>query len=155
MICSRCAWRLRPSALPHPPTRALQGRRQRLNTLANARPGPHANHAGPPAATSTSAAQPFTTPLTPAGSSDHKSAAAASSLEPRSSVPAGTPLEGLNYLKNKQAPLALEDHEYPDWLWTLLDTSGQTAASGTAQAEGDAYGMENSLEWPAVFLLCV
>ncbi|KAK2741767.1 hypothetical protein FQN57_005511 [Myotisia sp. PD_48] len=38
-----------------------------------------------------------------------------------SSVPGGTALRGLNYFKNKVDPIALEDHEYPDWLWTLLD----------------------------------
>lgn len=38
-----------------------------------------------------------------------------------SSCPVGTKLEGLNYFKNKPDLFAKEDHEYPDWLWTLLD----------------------------------
>ncbi|OJD19807.1 hypothetical protein AJ78_00307 [Emergomyces pasteurianus Ep9510] len=38
-----------------------------------------------------------------------------------SGTPAGTKLKGLNYLKNKPEMFAMEDHEYPDWLWGLLD----------------------------------
>ena len=56
-----------------------------------------------------------------------------------SSVPAGTPLKGLGYIKGKEAPIAKEDHEYPDWLWGLLDfqkTSGKEGAQ-----EGDLYGL--------------
>ena len=30
-------------------------------------------------------------------------------------------MKGINYMKNGKDPIALEDHEYPDWLWTLLD----------------------------------
>ncbi|KAF3481950.1 uncharacterized protein GIQ15_04709 [Arthroderma uncinatum] len=48
-----------------------------------------------------------------------------------SATPAGTKLEGLNYEKNKQDPIAMEDHEYPDWLWTLLDSPGKKAAAGS------------------------
>ncbi|KAL1968310.1 hypothetical protein VTN77DRAFT_2145 [Rasamsonia byssochlamydoides] len=40
---------------------------------------------------------------------------------PLSSCPAGTKLQGLNYMKNKPDIFAMEDSEYPDWLWTLLD----------------------------------
>ncbi|KKZ66759.1 hypothetical protein EMCG_07591 [[Emmonsia] crescens] len=38
-----------------------------------------------------------------------------------SGTPAGTKLKGLNYIKNKPEVFAMEDHEYPDWLWGLLD----------------------------------
>ena len=147
MICRRCALRLRSSLRRdhivgrqrQPELASFLGPLQqhyRLNTLANPRPSPGADHEGPPAATSTSAAQPFTTPLTPAPAGKEP----ATLSEPRSSVPAGTPLEGLNYLKNNSAPLALEDHEYPEWLWTLLD-SQTTAGEGASGVEGDAYGM--------------
>lgn len=50
--------------------------------------------------------------------------AAAPTHEPSSCV-AGTPLKGLNYTKGKPDIVALEDHEYPDWLWTLLDDSAK------------------------------
>ena len=49
-----------------------------------------------------------------------KHTAAASSL-PVSTAPAGTVLKGLNYFKNKQDPVAREEHEYPAWLWTVQD----------------------------------
>ncbi|EEH39269.1 hypothetical protein PAAG_01731 [Paracoccidioides lutzii Pb01] len=38
-----------------------------------------------------------------------------------SGTPAGTKLKGLNYMKNQPEVFALEDDEYPDWLWSLLD----------------------------------
>jgi large subunit ribosomal protein L54 len=38
-----------------------------------------------------------------------------------SSVPAGTPLQGLDIYKGKEAPVAMEDSAYPEWLWTVLD----------------------------------
>ncbi|PKY05957.1 hypothetical protein P168DRAFT_303651 [Aspergillus campestris IBT 28561] len=34
---------------------------------------------------------------------------------------AGSRMTGLNYFKNKPDVLALEDSEYPEWLWSLLD----------------------------------
>ncbi|KAM5443030.1 hypothetical protein MferCBS31731_001904 [Microsporum ferrugineum] len=52
-----------------------------------------------------------------------------------SSVPAGTKLAGLNYEKNKQDPIALEDHEYPDWLWTLLDKSAKKSEAGAGSVD--------------------
>jgi len=39
-------------------------------------------------------------------------------------------LKGLNYFKNKPEPVALEDHEYPEWLWTLLDERKTSPADG-------------------------
>ncbi|KAK4703304.1 large subunit ribosomal protein L54, partial [Phenoliferia sp. Uapishka_3] len=39
---------------------------------------------------------------------------------PQSSCPAGTKIAGLNILKNGSDVVALEDHEYPSWLWTLV-----------------------------------
>ncbi|CAO3638458.1 unnamed protein product [Cunninghamella blakesleeana] len=42
-----------------------------------------------------------------------------------SSVTAGTPLKGINFLKEGKDPIALEDQEYPMWLWDLLDEKKQ------------------------------
>lgn len=39
---------------------------------------------------------------------------------PKSSVPAGTVLN-LKIRKNGDEPVALEDSEYPEWLWDTLD----------------------------------
>lgn len=50
----------------------------------------------------------------------------------KSSVTAGQELKGLGYTKAKPVIKALEDHEYPDWLWTLLDES---AKSGDAAVD--------------------
>ena len=109
----------------------------------------------PPAATSTSAAQPFSTPLTP---SPPRSSDGAPSPEVKttphgipklhrsrvqSSVTPGAILRGLNYLKNQDPPLAREDDQYPDWLWTLLD---QPKASTLIEANGglDGAGADGS-----------
>jgi large subunit ribosomal protein L54 len=56
-----------------------------------------------------------------------------------SSVPAGTVLKGLNFMKNKQDPVAMEDHEYPDWLWEVLAEKKEAASSKGADAEGDLF----------------
>ncbi|RHZ65345.1 mitochondrial 54S ribosomal protein mL54 [Aspergillus thermomutatus] len=45
-------------------------------------------------------------------------------------APAGTKLNGLNYFKNKPDVFALEDSEYPDWLWELLDDSSKAKKEG-------------------------
>lgn len=78
-------------------------------------------------ATSTSSAQPFSAPITPGADPGIKAQAAeAAKKKPaplvKSSIPAGTPLKGLNFEKNKQDPVALPDDEYPAWLWTILRT---------------------------------
>lgn len=60
------------------------------------------------------------------------SAAAAAAKTPTakvvSSCPAGTKLKGLNVKKTGEDPVALEDSEYPPWLWDLLDKKAQDAA---------------------------
>ncbi|KAI9809082.1 MAG: hypothetical protein M1825_002371 [Sarcosagium campestre] len=81
--------------------------------------------AGPPSATSTSAAQPFSTPLTPSPHAEGVIVATKTREGrrlPKSTVAAGTTLKGINYFKNKPDPIALEDSEYPDWLWTCLES---------------------------------
>ncbi|KAI5782216.1 mitochondrial ribosomal protein L37-domain-containing protein [Pyronema domesticum] len=55
----------------------------------------------------------------------------------KSSIAAGTKLFNINYFKNKADPVALEDSEYPAWLWTVLD-SGKKNAKG-AEDVGDLY----------------
>ncbi|KAI9656952.1 MAG: hypothetical protein M1831_004500 [Alyxoria varia] len=191
MLCARCALRASRffSASPTGPLRTLSSTskiprpqpqrsptfsrpsRRTLSTTSplraeTSRPTEGAN---PPPATSTSAAQPFSTPLEPSGadvtstpdtetvtprgtpisaqqqsgttSTEHVVQAAEQQdlLESRrqkpqqqrkrqqqrkivSSVPAGMRLKGLNYFKGKEDPVAMEDHEYPDWLWTCLES---------------------------------
>lgn len=64
---------------------------------------------------------------------------AASEKKPsRSICAAGTPLNGLNYIKGKTDPVALADEEYPEWLWNCLEV--QKKAADTADDEaGDEF----------------
>ncbi|KAF2830968.1 hypothetical protein CC86DRAFT_366468 [Ophiobolus disseminans] len=93
----------------------------------------------PPAATSTSAAQPFSEALTHTPSGSLKGQAtegAKKKVTPlvKSSIAAGTPLKGLNFEKNKSDPVALPDDEYPEWLWTILQRQ-ETTADGAGQGD--------------------
>lgn len=138
MICQRCLLRLQPKTS------------LRFLSTSTRLPSP----ANPPAATSTSAAQPFSTPFSPspARNPEYKDAISQPNpsdptgrptkqapAEPKSSVTAGTVLRGLGYIKGKEAPIAMEDHEYPDWLWGLLDGKKEGGKEGAA--EGDAFGL--------------
>lgn len=62
-----------------------------------------------------------------------------------SSCPAGTPLNGLNYFKNKPEVFAKEDSEYPEWLWDLLGDSSKDAKTKKG-------GVDTSSMSPGVFL---
>ncbi|CAE6435411.1 hypothetical protein ACGC1H_002880 [Rhizoctonia solani] len=57
----------------------------------------------------------------------------ASPKTPVSSCPANTNLAGLTWLKNQPPVLALEDSEYPAWLWTLLEE--KKPGDGTSKPE--------------------
>jgi large subunit ribosomal protein L54 len=49
----------------------------------------------------------------------------------QSYVPAGERLKGLNIYKGKDDPVAMEDSEYPDWLWGVLrEIKGADASTG-------------------------
>ncbi|KAL6800245.1 mitochondrial ribosomal protein L37 domain-containing protein [Trichoderma sp. SZMC 28012] len=56
----------------------------------------------------------------------------------RSICPEGTVLNGLNYTKGGQDPVALKDEDYPEWLWSCLDVMKK------ADAEDDNLGDEFS-----------
>lgn len=53
-----------------------------------------------------------------------KSEASGQAAKIVSSCPAGTPLN-LQIKKSGKEPVALEDSEYPEWLWTVLDANVQ------------------------------
>ncbi|GAN10568.1 conserved hypothetical protein [Mucor ambiguus] len=61
-------------------------------------------------------------PTTPAST---PSTTTATTQRKPSSAPKGTVLKGIQYLKDKQDPVALDDSEYPEWLWDLLDEKKQ------------------------------
>ncbi|KAF1975330.1 hypothetical protein BU23DRAFT_503963 [Bimuria novae-zelandiae CBS 107.79] len=127
MICRTCLRAASRIRIPPPTSMAAS----RAFTTAQSRLNATSSHT-PPAATSTSAAQPFSEPLTPAAKKDGNPAADKKAPIVRSSVPAGTPLKGLNFLKDRQDPVALADEDYPEWLWTLLERQEKKGESATA-----------------------
>ncbi|CAK4032381.1 Hypothetical predicted protein [Lecanosticta acicola] len=146
MICQRCMRRLgRPIAPPRISNVSCQfsqiahQRAQAVTAHSTTATNPRPNDK--PAATSKSAAQPFSTPETPSPHNldlpiDTKRQSKAP-VKIQSSVPAGTVLKGLNFMKNKEDPVALDDKEYPDWLWSALEKSKPEATEGGA--EGDLF----------------
>ena len=137
MICQRCLNRLRGSRTTRQRFFSTSRSSFRLDTLSSPRGPASGSHEGPPAATSTSAAQPFSTPLT-ASSAPAQISQTPAAPTISSSVPAGTPLKGLGYFKGKDPPIAKEDHEYPLWLWSLLDKRKEGVSVETEEM-GDFY----------------
>lgn len=129
MICTRCLRR----------ASSLRPQLSFARTFTSTRP--RFEPASPPA-TSTGLAQPFTNPLSPTPNE----ASPSTSLKPKpksglvfpiSYCKAGTKLKGLNYLKGRDDPVALEDEEYPEWLWHCLDAKQK--ASDEEGAVGDLF----------------
>ncbi|KIW07718.1 uncharacterized protein PV09_01650 [Verruconis gallopava] len=134
MICRRCALRLASSFNATPLARRMISTTH-INA-AEAISSKEIEQAKPrqdgdqPSAIS-SAAQPFTTPISvsPTARGDKASKKKASDVPVVvSSCPAGTILKGLNFMKGKTDPVAMEDHEYPDWLWDVLKSDTQDVA---------------------------
>lgn len=127
MICHRCLLRAARREVSQTGSRAFSQSRARRSTPISAdkitsvpRQG-SAEGRNPPSVISTSAAQPFSANTTPSPASEGITGTPAKEPVPvASSVRAGTPLKGLNFLKNGQDPVALADEEYPPWLWTIL-----------------------------------
>lgn len=152
MICRRCLLRAaRRTGLSLSTTRQISrstpqaAQQVNVNTTTATNPRPNDK----PAATSTTAAQPFSTPVPeiqqdfPIVGKEHGKQA----VKVHSSVPAGTVLKGLNFMKNKTDPVAGEDGEYPSWLWGVLDAVKKDSQEG--EAEGDLFGMSSlsSTRW--------
>ncbi|KAK3362153.1 mitochondrial ribosomal protein L37-domain-containing protein [Lasiosphaeria ovina] len=77
------------------------------------------------------------TPVIPTSDEAAATAAAAAAAAEKpalSSCKAGTKLAGLNYLKGRNDPEALEDHEYPAWLWNCLEVQKRAATDEDADA---------------------
>lgn len=121
MICRQC---LRRASALRPQSRIVR--------FISTTPAPGT----PPAATAADAAAPqFSNPL--AGTSTPSKPRPAGL--PVSAAPVGTNLRGINYLKNTEDPVALEEHEYPEWLWRCLDANKDDNAG--AAAAGDEFCM--------------
>ncbi|EPE36464.1 hypothetical protein GLAREA_05802 [Glarea lozoyensis ATCC 20868] len=138
MICRSCLRKatLNPSALlPSSTRRALSHTPRPQNSTGNT------------PATSTSAAQPFSTPLSPTPNEVSLGAALRpkpkTSALPISSAPKGTVLKGINYIKGRDDPVALGEEEYPEWLWRVLDV--KTDVEGGEVEEGDEFSKSKKL----------
>ncbi|CAD0114033.1 unnamed protein product, partial [Aureobasidium uvarum] len=129
----------RPFALPF--RRAITTTSPLLDTAAPRQGNPNSSAHTPSAATSTGAAQPFSTPLSASPSAVELQAPSAEKAAPtiKSSVAAGTPLKGLNFVKGKNDPVALEDTEYPSWLWGILKKKAGESAADAGSVEGDLF----------------
>lgn len=139
MICQRCllrltarrnANRLTSRTISQTTTPAAQVVTANTTTATNPRPN------DTPAATSTAAAQPFSAGSIP-GIEPEALRSSSKKEKIKSSVPAGTVLRGINFLKGAQDPVALEDHEYPDWLWSALERKKDSSKG--EEIEGDLF----------------
>ncbi|KAI9819639.1 MAG: hypothetical protein M1827_007089 [Pycnora praestabilis] len=116
-------------------------------TQSKPRQAPTATHEGPSSATSTSAAQPFSTPLSPSPAAEgitstpipRPSSKPSVTPLPVSSVPAGAQLKGLGFLKGKGEPIAKEEVEYPAWLWGVLEKVGKVEGGAAGEDVGDLF----------------
>ena len=151
-LCPRCL-RTLGHQLPSPRILSTTAR-ARASVLhpsqAAPRGPPSGSHEGPPAATSTPLAQPFSTPLSPAPEPaavrQHDASAQAAPRRPKSTVPAGTSLKGLGWLKGREAPVARPDAEYPAWLWTLVDDA-RGGGGGASDENAAGSGLSEFGEW--------
>ena len=126
-ICSRCLRASPPRALSsarHIPA-ASSRRRSIVSKGFDGRKALRGLNAerqkGPPAATSKSDAQPFSTPLTPSPEPLETNEKPSPKAKTQSFDQPGKSLKALAWLKGKDPPMALQEDEYPAWLWTLLD----------------------------------
>ncbi|OJD22081.1 hypothetical protein ACJ73_06574 [Blastomyces percursus] len=136
MLCSRC----RTSLLCRLPFRQRSWTSLQASRCAVSLPyRPSVRRYSTPASDPPEPSQPSSAPsitLPGAASPSSSARSTANGNEPprvMSGTPAGTKLKGLNYIKNKPDVFAMEDHEYPDWLWGLLDEAKtKTNADGKA-----------------------
>lgn len=153
MICTRCLTRQAVSRRTPTTTTAFRqlSTTPRLNstpttTESSTTATPRTASGSPAPLSKPGVAQPFSSEGVKA---EAPALAPSASSAPKvvSSVPAGTVLKGLNFLKDKSDPIALADDEYPAWLWRVLDKKAGDASAGGAGAvdEGDLYGKIHSL----------
>ncbi|PNY20413.1 Uncharacterized protein TCAP_07416 [Tolypocladium capitatum] len=74
----------------------------------------------------------LSTPVTEAGEAAKQASTA------RSICTEGTVLNGLNYTKGGQDPVALKDEDYPEWLWSCLDVMKKSSDAADENA-GDEF----------------
>ncbi|TVY33225.1 54S ribosomal protein L37, mitochondrial [Lachnellula subtilissima] len=141
MICRSCLRKGASSLRPSIFSRSLTSSIPRLDATTAA------PSSSPPVATSTSAAQPFSTPLSP----KPNDVSLGTSLKPKpktTALPAsiclpGSVMKGLNYFKGKEDPVALAEEEYPDWLWHVLDVKDN--AGIVNEEDGDEFSKSKKI----------
>ncbi|EPX70970.1 ribosomal protein subunit L37 [Schizosaccharomyces octosporus yFS286] len=69
-----------------------------------------------------------------------------SDAHPASSVLAGTILKNLNIKAGGVDPVAKEDNEYPEWLWTLLDAPASDSRTALSRSRKNAIRTSNFLK---------
>ncbi len=125
MICSSCrrtlASRFRTLAVSPPISSTSLRYASTVPATPNAGPV-----AAPPSISIDQATNTQSSNASDVSQSTHSSSASSTkggkaAAKPKSSVPGGKELKGLGYTKLKPKVLALEDDEYPRWLWTLLE----------------------------------
>ena len=152
MICSSCRRTLlnrfrslvvnpRPATAPNlryastVPATPNAGRFQAPPSISIDRPNPAQS------SNTSGVSQPLSEPHTPSTSSAKTSGPTSTkdgkiAAKPKSSVPGGKELRGLGYTKAKPKVLAMEDDEYPQWLWSLLDEKRPGAMSEKVDLAG-------------------
>lgn len=145
MICQRCrtsllsrfhqqhavVWSASPAArqLPLHRTQFRNYSDGKASTAPSPPPNPRQPVAGDitiPSAISSATpgiSQPFSTPQEVHSEAAPEKPTKQAPARPLSNCIAGTKMSGLNFYKNKPEIVALDDSEYPDWLWGLLDNS--------------------------------
>src|SRR5262245_17794458 len=130
MICTSCRRTLiaRIQNLPSSSTNALTSQTTRIS-LRGVATASSAKSSAPTSTSTSRDSPPFSEPFYTSTTNAAAKPAASSSPAPNaaapiklvSSVPGGTPLSSLTYTKQTTKPLlALEDAEYPSWLWKLV-----------------------------------
>ncbi|KAF2271989.1 uncharacterized protein EI97DRAFT_504594 [Westerdykella ornata] len=147
MLCRRCirassrwATTPNPTTSTQPPSRFFTSTSPTLTTATPAASTTTSTAPPPPPSSSkltTSSQTPTAASSSPAEKPKEKEKKLPQHPLVKSSVPAGTPLKGLNFLKNKEDPVAMEDSAYPPWLWTILQRQEAKKDGG---AGGDAAG---------------
>lgn len=128
MLCTRC---LRATA-----TAAATTTRRALPTARYFTTSPAARNAAEPA---------LSTPTTKPGQEVPHPVP-----QTRSVCKEGTILTGLNFIKGKEDPVALRDEQYPEWLWSCLDSFKKGGEEGDEDL-GDEFG-KSRVSWCEVMV---
>lgn len=118
------------------------------SNAAPSNPPPSSSSPSTPATSSATPgkSQPFSTPILPSTSTAKGGSASGTKdlkkTKLQGSIPGGSELKGLAYLKAKPRVIAQEDDEYPTWLWSLLEESKTATGAPAADLAGMMYAYD-------------